>query len=97
MNAKPIESFVLAPNKVLEEIRDAQKEILLRLNTKPDPSVDSNSRFLTAVEFMACVRICRSKFDSLIQSNSIKSVKKKRKIYVPASEVDRYFSDPTIK
>jgi hypothetical protein len=54
-------------------------------------------RHITAKEFMAAVRICRSKFDQLVGQNKIRIIKKRRKIYVPTSEVDRYFSDPSIK
>jgi hypothetical protein len=46
---------------------------------------------------MKAVRICRSKFDKLVASSKIKIVKKKRKIYVPLSEVDRYFLDASIQ
>lgn len=52
---------------------------------------------ITAVEFMAAVRIKRTKFDRLVAANKIKTIKKKRKIYVPVSEVDRYFRDPSIQ
>jgi hypothetical protein len=54
-------------------------------------------RYITAKEFMAAVRICRSKFDQLVSVNKIRIIRKRRKIYVPTSEVDRYFSDPSIK
>lgn len=53
-------------------------------------------RFITAIEFMQSVKIGRTKFDELIAKNKIKTIKKKRKIYVLASEVDRYFTDPSI-
>jgi hypothetical protein len=51
---------------------------------------------ITAAEFMRAVRIKRTKFDQLVQSSQIKITKKKRKIYVPISEVNRYFSDTNI-
>jgi hypothetical protein len=54
------------------------------------------SRFITAGEFMEAVRIRRWKFDQLIGSNKIKTIKKGRKIYVLASEVHRYFMDASI-
>jgi hypothetical protein len=53
-------------------------------------------RHITAKEFMVAVRICRTKFDQLVSQNKIRIIKKRRKIYVPTSEVDRYFSDPSI-
>jgi len=51
---------------------------------------------ITAKEFMKVVRMCRSKFDQLVIAGKIKTIKKRRKIYVPVSEIDRYFSDPSI-
>jgi len=45
---------------------------------------------------MKVVRMCRSKFDQLVIAGKIKTIKKRRKIYVPVSEIDRYFSDPSI-
>lgn len=52
---------------------------------------------ITAKEFMAAVKIGRTKFDKLVNTSKIKVIKKKRKIYVPVSEVNRYFIDPNIK
>jgi len=46
---------------------------------------------------MAAIRIGRTKFDQLVSGSKIKIIKKRRKIYVPASEVDRYFNDPKIQ
>ncbi|MBL7698927.1 MAG: hypothetical protein JNK79_12240 [Chitinophagaceae bacterium] len=54
------------------------------------------TQFITAIEFMQSVKIGRTKFDELIAKNKIKTIKKKRKIYVLPSEVDRYFTDPSI-
>lgn len=54
------------------------------------------SGFITAMEFMNAVKIKRTKFDELVSQNKIKIVKKKRKIYVQASEIDRYFNDGSI-
>lgn len=53
--------------------------------------------FITAAEFMGAVKIKRWKFDQLIAGNKIKVIKKKRKIYVLATEVERYFMDPDIQ
>ncbi|GAC1430525.1 MAG: hypothetical protein NVSMB7_06840 [Chitinophagaceae bacterium] len=46
---------------------------------------------------MAAVRIRRTKFDELVKDGKIRVIKKLRKIYVPVEEVDRYFSDPSVK
>jgi len=47
--------------------------------------------YITAMEFMQAVRIGRTKFDQLVAANKVKTIKKDRKIYVPAGEVERYF------
>jgi len=54
-------------------------------------------KFMTAIEFMAAVRIRRTKFDELVKSGKINVIKKRRKIYVPVEEVDRYFSDSSVR
>ncbi|MFT3932828.1 MAG: hypothetical protein QM726_04355 [Chitinophagaceae bacterium] len=51
---------------------------------------------ITAKEFMAAVKIGRTKFDALVNTSKIKVIKKKRKIYVPVSEVNRYFTDANV-
>lgn len=53
-------------------------------------------RHITAKEFMEAVRIKRTKFDQLILQSKIRVIKKRRKIYVPVSEIDRYFTDSGI-
>jgi len=53
-------------------------------------------KFMTAVEFMAAVRIRRTKFDELVKLGRIKAIKKSRKIYVPVEEADRYFGDSSV-
>jgi hypothetical protein len=55
------------------------------------------ARFITASEFMQSVKIGRWKFDQLIRLNKIKTIKKERKIYVLATEVERYFMDSDIR
>lgn len=47
--------------------------------------------YMTAMEFMQAVRIGRTKFDQLVAANKVKTIKKDRKIYVPAGEVETYF------
>lgn len=55
------------------------------------PMTVSTSPYITAMEFMQAVRIGRTKFDQLVAANKVKTIKKDRKIYVPAGEVERYF------
>ena len=91
-------NLVIIPEEELTNIQTTQQEILRQLQSLQSFSSSTvQARHITAKEFMAAVRICRSKFDQLVSENKIKTIKKRRKIYVPASEVDRYFSDPSIQ
>jgi excisionase family DNA binding protein len=47
--------------------------------------------YLSVKEFMKAVRIGRTKFDQLVASNHVKVIRKGRKIYIPSTEVQRYF------
>ena len=80
--------------KYIKELNQKLKDIQLSLNTPPDRKV--SSPYITAKEFMAAVRICRSNFDKLVGGQKIMTIKKGRKIYVVASEVDRYFNEVKI-
>ena|SRR5579863_3861526 len=97
-------AFVVVTEDELRELSEKLDEILLHIQTlkkgekeasepKPNPRPDT----LPALAFMKAVHIGRWKFDQLVQANKIKTIKKKRKIYVPGSEVDRYFTDPDIQ
>lgn len=59
-----------------------------------EPSIKSD--YITAKEFMKAVGIKRTRFYNLIALNKIKTIKKSRHIHVLASEVERYFKDPSI-
>lgn len=91
-------NLVMIPQEELANLQLTQQEILKQLqNLQSVTSPTVPIRHITAKEFMVAVRICRSKFDQLVNQNKIKTIKKRRKIYVPTSEVDRYFSDPSIR
>jgi hypothetical protein len=91
-------NLVIIPEEELTNIQTTQQEILRHLqNLQSSSPTAIPIRHITAKEFMTAVRICRSKFDQLVRENKIKTIKKRRKIYVPTSEVDRYFSDPSIQ
>lgn len=70
-------------------LNDLKKEIPSRATI--------TSGYIPAMEYMRAVGIKRWKFDRLIADNKIRAVKKKRKIYVPVGEVERYFKDPNIR
>ena len=81
----------------MNAMKSVQQEILEQLkalNTKNANTLTVKN--ITAKEFMAAVRIGRTKFDQLVHHNKIRIIKKRRKIYVPVAEVDRYFADPGI-
>lgn len=90
-------TLVMIPEAEWHALRMKQQEILERiseLKTKGPGGIPIKN--ITAKEFMAAVRIGRTKFDQLVLSSKIRVIKKRRKIYVPLSEVERYFADPTI-
>lgn len=92
-------TLVMIPEEELANLKNMLQDILQYSKTAPAIKSRTNilPAYITAKEFMSAVKICRSMFDRLISENKIKTVKKKRKIYVPASEVERYFSDPSIQ
>lgn len=90
-------TLVMIPQEELTILLTTQQEILQFLKKVPVSYTSVSTPHVTAKEFMVAVRICRSKFDQLVSGNKIKTIKKRRKIYVPASEIERYFSDPSIQ
>jgi len=52
--------------------------------------------YIRPKDFMKAVGIKRTKFNSLVAQNIIKTIKKGRKLYLPVSEIQRYFTDPKI-
>jgi hypothetical protein len=82
-------------NEELRGIKQTQEEILGKLDRIKTPEMVPE--FMPAMEFMKAVGIKRWKFDQLVAENMIKTVKKKRKVYVAVREVKRYFIDPTIQ
>lgn len=89
------DSFLLVGRAEIEAIKSCQLEILKKLNELDKNNQNRNvldSPYVTALEFMKAVRIRRWKFNCLVKSEKIMTVKKKRKIYVPKGEIERYFS-----
>jgi len=92
------DSFLLVGREEIEAIKCCQFEILKKLN-----ELDKNNKnhdvlespYITALEFMKAVRIRRWKFNCLVNSGKIMTMKKKRKIYVPKGEIERYFAEIT--
>lgn len=92
--------LVMVPAEDMATLLQMARQILARLDT-PTPASPAAAApiggYITAKEFMDATRIKRTKFNSLVLSNKIKTIKKSRKVLVPASEVQRYFTDPTIQ
>jgi hypothetical protein len=87
--------FILVEKQDIESIKNGQQLILQKLE-KLDAAgkhfSEVSSPYITAGEFMKAVRIRRWKFNCLVGAGKIMTIKKKRKIYVPKGEVERYFN-----
>lgn len=79
-------------------MRIGQNEIFeLLKNISDDSKIAAHPYgYMTAMEFMAAVKIRRTKCDQLVQTSKIRIIKKLRKIHALNTEVDRYFKDSTI-
>lgn len=89
--------LVLIPGEEWAQLKGTMEKILVTLEQlQPGKQASKKEEFVTAKEFMAAVRIGRTKFDQLVAAGKIQTIKKLRKIYVPVKEVSRYFSDPSI-
>jgi hypothetical protein len=100
MNEVPNLPVVIMPVEQLKQmIESCFQPLRAEIQKAKEGRTDSAIRleYLTSQEFMEATKIRRSKMEHLIKTNQIKSIKKSRKIYIPASEIERYFSDPTIK
>lgn len=85
--------IIMIPASELAALRSQLLELLILVKQQRHPQSSVTSvKYITALEFMSALRIGRTKFDQLVASNKIKTIKKCRKIYVPASEIERYFT-----
>jgi hypothetical protein len=92
------ENFFLIGQHEIEAIKSCQLDILKKLNELDKTyknQTDLDSPYITALGFMKAVRIRRCKFNCLAKSAKIMTIKKKRKIYVPKGEIERYFAEIT--
>ncbi|WP_323757975.1 hypothetical protein [Roseivirga sp.] len=85
--------FLIIPKSEFDELKFGQQRILEALRAKHDSTNTDQSEYLTTKEFMGRVKIARSKFDELVADGKVKTVRPNggRKIYVPVTEVARYF------
>lgn len=88
-----LQAFLLIGKSDIDAIKNGQEAILKKLEKlgKERNEVDIPDPYITALEFMRAVRIKRWKFNYLVGEGKVKTIKKKRKIYVPKGEVERYF------
>ena len=68
-----------------------------KYSEKPKETDKQFPNYLTKNEFLNLTKMSPSRMDRLRNRNLIKSVKKGRTVYIPASEVERFFSDSGIK
>jgi len=97
MNISSI-TMIMIPEEEWRLLKENQQEILALLKeVKANSNVSSIPiGHITAREFMEAVRIKRTKFDQLVLTSKIRTIKKRRKVYVPVTEIDRYFKDTSI-
>jgi hypothetical protein len=95
MELKGMQAVIIIPADEWKLLKNTIQEIQLQLKNAQveKPVKNIVSPYITAKEFMAAVRICRSNFDKLVNRGRIMTLKKGRKVYVVASEVDRYFRE----
>jgi hypothetical protein len=97
MNLQGTTLFMI-PAEDLVQLKTSQQEILQQLKELISKGPGGLPiKYITAKEFMKAVSIGRTKFDQLVNASKIKVIKKRRKIYVPVGEDDRYFSDTGIR
>lgn len=91
-------TMIMIPEEEWRLLKMNQQEILsLLMEIRSNSKTSSVSvGHVTAKEFMEAVRIKRTKFDQLVLTSKIRTIKKRRKVYVPVTEIDRYFKDATI-
>ena len=90
--------FVMLPQEQWEALQSQQKEIytmLQELHSKGPGGIPV--RYITAQAFMEQCGIHRSKFDELRRKGMIRVIKKKRKLYLPINEVERFYTDNNIQ
>ncbi|SEW15072.1 hypothetical protein [Chitinophaga arvensicola] len=99
MNTEKCTTFVILPESDLISLRKLMEDVRAKIDTTFTSNISPSREpdYILKAEFMAATGMKRSKFQELINSSAIKTVKKKRKVYVLASEINRYFTDPSIQ
>lgn len=84
-----IRQVVEIPAEEFAYIKETNERILKALEGL---QIVKPSEYLTAEEFMKAISCSRWKFNYLKDSGKLKTIKRGRKIYVPATEELRYFN-----
>lgn len=70
MNVQHSTSLIIIPIEELNQLKTTQQEILQQLkNLRSSGTSQVTAKHVTAKEFMAAVKICRTKFDQLVITN----------------------------
>ena len=99
MNLAKSYTLVMIPAEEWQALKDQLQQIReeLRHQREQNKEPGITADYILASEFMKAVGIKKSKLYELIGENKIKTVKKSRHLYVLATEVKRYFTDPDIR
>jgi excisionase family DNA binding protein len=84
--------FVLIPADELNQLKLKINRLTYLFEERLSDLKQKSNRYLTAQEFMNCLNISRSTFDSLREENKIKVIQKGRKLYLSETEIERYMN-----
>lgn len=89
MSHQIIKQVVEIPLADFEALKESNRQIVEALQAMKSIK---RPEFLSSKEFMEEVKISRWKFQELRDANMLRVVQRGRKLYVPATEVTRYFN-----
>lgn len=81
--------LILLPKTVWEQFKSKQDKILEKLENIQLKNIEDV--YLTAAEFMEKTKMSRASFDEKRANNEFRVIKKGRKLYLKATEVQNYF------
>ena len=88
----------MLPSEELADLKAGQQEILnclLEIKGKISPASYGND-WILAEDFMKQTKMKKTKFYDMVNNNKIRVLRKLRKTYVLASEVKRFFEEPSM-
>jgi len=81
--------MVMLPESALNQLQETENRILEKLYLLQEKEI--SKEYLTALEFMEKTKMSRASFDQKRSRNKFKVIKIRRKLFIPAGEVKRYF------